>query len=81
MLFRSATALITKILDTANPSLNKEDETSQSWEIKTFYHQASISAINKLSYFQMNVRLAELETLESIESGYLENVQKSISKN
>ncbi|MDD3877895.1 MAG: hypothetical protein PHT69_14835 [Bacteroidales bacterium] len=40
------------------------DEKAISWEMGNFYHLVTIAAINKLSYLQRNVRIAECEALE-----------------
>jgi hypothetical protein len=54
--------IISKTLSTtftADPS-----EPAVTWELHHFYHIVLIAAINKLSYFQRNVRLAESQALQ-----------------
>jgi uncharacterized membrane protein (DUF106 family) len=70
--------IIEKVLETKDPA--KEQEQSISWEDYNFYHLTMISTFNKLCYLQRNVRIAEFETLESLESLRMADVQKSISK-
>jgi len=77
---KNSAALITQVLDTEAGTL-KEDGQPVSWEMNNFFALNSISAINKLSIFQRNVRIAELETLEGIESGCFTDIHNSISKN
>ncbi len=72
----NAENIITKALETESPVFIKEEGRSFSWELYNFYHLTTISTINKLCFFQRNVRIAELETLESIKSSYLANIQK-----
>jgi len=64
----NAIKIIQEILETKSPVPNDIDGTPESWEINNFYHLTLIAVINKLSYFQRNIRIAELETLESINS-------------
>ena len=52
-------------------------ERPESWELNNYYHLVLIAVINKLSSQQRNVRFAELETLESLNTG----VKETISKN
>lgn len=60
----------------------KYDEKYISWELNNFYHLITISVISKLSHLQRNVRIAELETLESIESKYKKSImEKEIAIN
>jgi len=64
----NARAIISKALATDAASI-REDGTVFSWEMENFYHLTMISVINKLSYFQRNIRIAESATLESLKSG------------
>jgi hypothetical protein len=77
---KNSASLITQVLNT-DAGILKEDGKPISWEMNNFYHTVMISSINKLSYYQRNVRIAELEALESIESGCMADISKSISKN
>jgi len=53
--------LIKKILDTSNP-----DDPVYTWETYNFYDCPLLSAINTLTAFQRNIRIAESEALYSI---------------
>ena len=77
----NAVTIIKKSLSTESP-IHYTDKGLPfvNWEISNFYRVIAISALNKLCFFQRNVRIAELETLESLNSGYLANNQKSIIK-
>ena len=76
---KNSATMITKVLNTDAVNL-KEGEQPVSWEMNNFYQTVMIFAVNKLSYYQRNLRIAELETLESLESGLMADIQKSINK-
>lgn len=75
---KSAENIIVKALETKD-TVNEQGQ-PYSWEDYNFYHLTAISTFNKLCYLQRNVRIAEFETLESLESSCMSDIQKSISK-
>ncbi|MFH0865105.1 MAG: hypothetical protein V1904_02850 [Bacteroidota bacterium] len=76
----NAKSVILKSLET--DSVFDEDEGKYiTWEMDHFYHLITISVINKLSCFQRNVRIAELETLECLKSKQLTSMPELKSKN
>jgi uncharacterized membrane protein (DUF106 family) len=77
---KNCAGLISQVLKTDDEILNENGKTVN-WEMNNFYHTVMISVINKLSYYQRNVRIAELETLKSLESGCMAKNQNSTSKN
>ena len=77
----TAAVIIQKTLGTESPVNTDGNGKKVSWELDNFYHQTTIAAINKLSYFQRNARIAELEALESLKSYVVADAQKVIIKN
>jgi hypothetical protein len=73
-------SIILKSLET-DSVFDKDEGKYIPWEMHHFYHLITISVINKLSCFQRNVRIAELETLECLESKQLTSIPELISKN
>lgn len=73
-------SIILKSLGT-DSVFDKDEGKYFSWEMTHFYHLITISVINKLGCLQRNVRIAELETLECLESKQLTGVPELISKN
>jgi len=61
----NASKIISKSLETNEPFINERGQ-KVSWEMYNFYHMVTIAVINKLSYFQRNVRIAESEALTSL---------------
>jgi len=70
----NAKTIIAKTLKTDSVYINEEGK-YLSWEMNNFYHLVTISVINKLDYFQRNVRIAETETFESLKSRHLPGVK------
>ena len=66
----NAQIIISKALETKDSEEIADNGKPFSWEMYNFYHLVTIGVMNKLSYFQRNVRIAESEALESIKSEY-----------
>jgi hypothetical protein len=73
----NATKIIQEILETKSPVSSDYDGEPESWELNNYYHLVLIAVINKLSSQQRNVRFAELETLESLNTGIKETISKN----
>lgn len=79
---KNAENIILIVLTTESPEfMTDKNKPMVSWELFNFYHMTTISTLNRLCYFQRNVRIAELETIESLESGGMSGNQKLINKN
>jgi len=75
----SAKIIITKALETKD-SVNIKGQGTYSWEIYNFYRLPVISTVNRLCFYQRNIRIAELETLESLNSCYIATNRNLINK-
>ena len=77
----TAAVIIKESLSTNTTIITNESGIKVGWELDNFYHVAAISAINKLSSFQRNARIAEIEVLASLEPCTIADVQKPLIKN
>lgn len=71
-----AITLINKALNGDSLIYDKYDGLSYTWEMIHFYHLITISVMNKLSCFQRDVRIAELQTLEHLEGCKVQVAEK-----
>lgn len=62
----NASVIISKVLDIKDSEKIADDGKPLSWEMDNFYHLVTIGVINKLSFIERNVRIAESEALESL---------------
>ncbi len=62
----NANVIISKVLDIKVSEKIVDDGKPLSWEMDNFYHLVTIGVINKLSFIERNVRVAESEALESL---------------
>lgn len=69
----NALNIISKALETDSVFYNNEEKFF-SWEISNFYNLVTIASVLKLNYIQRNVRIAELEAIESLKSSHPEDV-------
>jgi uncharacterized membrane protein (DUF106 family) len=76
----NAKSIILKALET-DSVLDKNEGKYYSWELSHFYHLIAISVINKLSCFQRNARIAELQTIECLASKQQPFTSELINKN
>jgi hypothetical protein len=74
----NAKIIIGKALDTSTPKLPEEPHIT--WELYHFYHTPLIAAINKLSFFQRNIRIAEQEVLMHLLCGEKMDIQNISEK-
>ena len=70
----NAQKIISKALETKDLEEITNNGKPLSWEMDNFYHLVTIAVINKLSYFQRNVHIAESEALESLIESQKSNV-------
>ena len=68
----NAQLIISRALETKTSEEINVDGKPLSWEMDNFYHLLTIAAIDKLSYIERNIRIAETEAVESLISEYQE---------
>ena len=75
-----AVTIISKALEIKDSVFIKEEGKYFCWELINFYHLPLLPTIDKLCFFQRNVRFAELETLESLNSRYFVDNRNTVNK-